>query len=104
MHEKSTDAPAPNGILLGLSAFAVTGVALVAWLLIALVAVVSARWDPEWAYTGLALPGATIGSLAAYQSRRPLYLWLGLAVTLIPLAAYLLLLSTTPEPPPTFVD
>lgn len=92
--------PAPNGILLGLSAFAVTGVAGIAWLLIALGTLLSDwRWDDGWIYSGLALPAATIGAVIAYSSGRHRYFWIGLAITLIPLLIYVVLAANEPPPP-----
>lgn len=96
--------PAPNGLLLGLAAFATTGVSFVAWLFIALGSIFPWYWGAEWLYTGLALPAASFGALAAHSYRRPLYFWLGLAITLIPLVAYVLLEATTPPPPSGWND
>jgi len=95
---------APGGLLLGLSAVVATGVSFVAWLLIALGTVFSWLWGSEWLYTGLALPAASVGAIAAHMTRRSRYFWLGLAITLIPLVAYIGLDLTAPPPPPGWND
>jgi hypothetical protein len=94
----------PGGLLLGLSAVVTTGVSFVAWLLIALGTVFSWLWGSEWIYTGLALPAASVGAIAAHMTRRSRYFWLGLAITLIPLVAYIGLDLTAPPPPPGWND
>jgi hypothetical protein len=94
----------PGGLLLGLAAFATTGISFVAWLLIALGTIFPWYWGTEWIYTGLALPAVSVGAVAAHTNRRVLYFWLGLAITLIPLVAYVLLEVTTPPPPPGWND
>jgi len=94
----------PGGLLLGLSAVAATGVSFVAWLLIAFGTVFSWLWGPEWLYTGFALPAASMGALAAHMTRRSRYFWLGLAITLIPLVAYIGLDLTAPPPPAGWND
>lgn len=91
-------------MLLGLSAVAVTGASFVAWLLIVLGTVFSWLWGTEWIYTGFTLPAAGVGALAAQLTRRRAYFWVGLAITLIPLVAYVLLDVTAPPPPPGWND
>ncbi len=94
----------PGGLLLGLSAVVTTGVSFVAWLLIALGTVFSWLWSTEWIYTGLALPAASLGAIVAHMTGRARYLWLGLAITLIQLVAYIGLDLTAPPPPPGWND
>jgi hypothetical protein len=105
MSEVSIDrGQAPVGLLLGLSAVAVTGVSVIAWLLIVLSTIFSWYLDWEWIYTGLALPAAGVGALVAQLTRRRAYFWVGLAITLVPLVAYVLLAATAPPPPPGWND
>ena len=105
MQEASVDdRQAPVGWLLGLSAVAVTGISFVAWLLIVLSTIFSWRVSTEWIYTGFALPAASVGAVAAHFTRRPVYFWVGLAITLVPLVAYVLMAATTPPPPPGWND
>jgi uncharacterized membrane protein YfcA len=96
--------PGPNGVLLGLGALAITGVSTVAWLLIALGSFFSWLWSEAWIYTGLALPAAAVGAVAAHVTERRTYFWLGFAITLIPLIAYILLEANAPPPPPGWND
>jgi hypothetical protein len=103
--EGSVDrASSPSGVLFGLAALAATGISFVAWLLIAFGTLFDWLWGAEWIYTGLALPAATIGAIVAYTTQRPRYFWLGLAITLIPLVAYVFLDATAPPPPPGWND
>jgi len=95
---------ASSGWLTGLGAAAATGISFIAWLLIALGAVFGWAWGVGWVYTGVALPAATMGSLASHMTRRRAYFWVGLAVTLIPLVTYVLLEATAPPPPPGWND
>jgi len=62
--------PAPNGLLLGLAAFATTAVSFVAWLFIALGSIFPWFWGTEWLYTGIALP-ASLGRLCRSTSPFP---------------------------------
>lgn len=105
MPDASVDrSQAPVGVLLGLSAIAVTGVSFIAWLFIVLSTAPSWYVDSEWIYTGIALPAAGIGAIAAHLTRRRVYFWIGLAITLIPLVAYVLLAATAPPQPQGWYD
>jgi hypothetical protein len=95
---------APNGLMLAVSSVTLTAVSLVAWLLIALGTVFNPNLSTQWIYLGLALPGATLGSLASHATGRRAYFLIGLAITLIPLVAYVLLAATTPPPPAWSAD
>ncbi|HWB68761.1 MAG TPA: hypothetical protein VG518_02175 [Solirubrobacterales bacterium] len=87
---------APSALLLALPAAVLSTVAAIAWVLLALEAFFAAPWDPQWLFCGLALPSATIGSVATYTTRRWWPFFLGLAITLIPLVLFAIL----PGPPP----
>ena len=82
-----------------LAVVGVTAFAFMAWLLIGLGAILSQNLDEHWIYTGLALPGATFGAIAAQVRGRRSYLVIGFAITLIPLIAFVVLNAVTPPPP-----
>ena len=92
--------PQPSGLLLGLAAAACTLVGIVAWIFLALELFFAAPWSSQWLLSGIALPGATLGSLATHSTKRWWPFVVGLAITLIPVVLYIVL----PEPPPVQFD
>ena len=105
MQELSTaESRQPNGILLGLAAFATTGIGIVAWLLIVLGAVLDRGWSEGWIYAGCLLPGAAFGAVLTHETGRRAPLCIGLLATLVPLLLFLVLQAEAPPRPPAGFD
>ncbi len=100
----ATARPAPSSLLMAAATLAVTGASVVAWLLIAASILLNPHFGEGWIYVGAALPAATLGSVASSLSDRRLPFLVGLAVTLIPLAVYLVVSATVPPPPEWAAD
>ncbi len=100
----ATERPAPSGVLMASATVAVTGISVCAWLLIAAGIFFNPNFPGGWLYTGAALPGAALGSIASHLSGHRAPFLVGLALTLIPLVAYIAVSSTVPPPPEWAAD
>ncbi|MEX2108899.1 MAG: hypothetical protein WD827_08440 [Solirubrobacterales bacterium] len=76
----------PDGFLLIAATVSITAVSLFFWALIVLGAALPWGWSSGWIYAGIALPGATLGAVASHATGRRAYFWIGIAITLVPVA------------------
>jgi hypothetical protein len=100
----SGDRALPSGLLMAATSVTITAISLCAWLLVTFGATFGTDPNVSLICSGLALPAVTLGSIGTHMSGRRIYFWLGFAITLIPLAAFIFLTATSPPPTDAWRD